>query len=208
MKRTSPGYHHGNLRSALIEAALDLARDKGAGALGLREVTRAVGVSPNAAYRHFADLRVLVLTVALEARHRLARSIIERLDAITPGLDSARRSTERLRAFGLAYMEFAQSTPGWYELACASQEAPPDGVEEGGPPPPHLILLGILDEMTRAGVMAPARRTDAEWSCWSTVHGLAELRVHGPLQALSGEEAVRLARLALDTLILGLTAKS
>ncbi|MGN9844936.1 TetR/AcrR family transcriptional regulator [Nonomuraea sp. H19] len=208
MKRTSPGYHHGNLRSALIEAALDLARDKGVGALGLREVTRAVGVSPNAAYRHFADLRALVLTVALEARHRLAHAILDRLDTITPGLDVGPRSTERLRAFGLAYVEYAQATPGWYELACASQEAPPDGAEEGGPPPPHLVLLGILDEMTRAGVMASTRRTDAEWSCWATVHGLAELRVHGPLQALSGEESVRLARLALDTLILGLTAKS
>ncbi|GAB3156717.1 hypothetical protein GCM10027161_63880 [Microbispora hainanensis] len=64
------------------------------------------------------------------------RSIIDRLDAITPGLDPARRSTERLRAFGLAYMEVAQSTPGWYELACASQEAPPDGVEEGARPRP------------------------------------------------------------------------
>jgi AcrR family transcriptional regulator len=208
MKRTSPGYHHGNLRSALIEAALDLARDKGAGALGLREVTRAVGVSPNAAYRHFADLRALVLTVALEARHRLARTILDRLDRITPGPDLGRLATERLRAFGLAYVEYAQATPGWYELACASQEEPPGGVEEDGPPPPHLILLGILDEMTRAGIMAPARRTDAEWSCWSTIHGLAELRVHGPLQALPGEEAVRLARLALDILIRGLTAKS
>jgi hypothetical protein len=70
------------------------------------------------------------------------------------------------------------------------------------------VLLGILDEMTRTGAMAPARRTDAEWSCWSTIHGLAELRVHGPLQALSGEEAVRLACLTLDVLILGLTAES
>lgn len=195
MKRTGAGYHHGNLRQALIEAALELARDKGIGALGLREVTRAVGVSPNAAYRHFADLRALVLTAALEAQHRLAYAILDRLGTVPPG--------ERLRAFGLAYMDYAQTTPGWYELACASQEAPPD---DDGPPPPHVILLGILDDMTREGLMAPARRTDAEWSCWATIHGLAELRVHGPLQGMPKEEATRLADLALDTLIQGLTA--
>ncbi|PZG25201.1 hypothetical protein C1I98_34865, partial [Spongiactinospora gelatinilytica] len=127
--RSALTYHHGNLRSALIEAGLDLARHKGAGALGPREVTRAVGVSPNAAYRHFADLRALVLTVAEQARHRLARAILHRLGTIAAEGDPARLPAMRLHAFGLDYVGFALHTPGRYELACASQEAPPPAPE-------------------------------------------------------------------------------
>ncbi|NRQ40273.1 TetR family transcriptional regulator [Nonomuraea sp. NN258] len=189
---------------------MDTARLKGVGALGLRELTRTVGVSPNAAYRHFADLRALVLTVALEARHRLAHAILHRLTEATAGADAREVAGRRLRAFGLAYADFAVATPGWYELTCASQEAPPDeNVPAAGddpPPPPHLILLGILDDMVESGAMRPDRRPDAEWACWSAVHGFAELCVHGPLQGLPPDEAARLAGQVMDNLVLGLTA--
>ncbi|MGB7867270.1 MAG: TetR family transcriptional regulator, partial [Mycobacterium sp.] len=47
------GYHHGDLRAALIDAGLQLTRAGGPDALTIREATRRVGVSPNAAYRHF-----------------------------------------------------------------------------------------------------------------------------------------------------------
>ncbi|PZG25592.1 TetR family transcriptional regulator, partial [Spongiactinospora gelatinilytica] len=68
-----------------------------------------------------------------------------------------------------------------------------------------LILLGILDEMARAGALAPGRGGDAVWSCWAVVHGMAELCVHGPLQGLPRQETDRLAGQTLDTLIASLT---
>ncbi|WP_460810871.1 TetR/AcrR family transcriptional regulator [Microlunatus endophyticus] len=66
------GYHHGNLREALIAAGLELTRVGGAAALTLRDATRKVGVSPNAAYRHFADRDSLQAAVAERIQHDMA----------------------------------------------------------------------------------------------------------------------------------------
>jgi hypothetical protein len=47
---------------------------------------------------------------------------------------------------------------------------------------PFQLLLDALDAMRDAGALDPARRPHAEWACWATVHGFAEIAVHGPLQ--------------------------
>ena len=60
MTTLKTGYHHGDLRTALIDAGLHLTRTGGPDALTIREATRRVGVSPNAAYRHFADRDALL----------------------------------------------------------------------------------------------------------------------------------------------------
>src|SRR5918993_689992 len=95
-------YHHGDLRRALVEEGLHLARSGGPAAVSLREVTRAIGVSPNAAYRHFSDREALVHAVANEAQQALARAILERVQATPPGMPAAEASVERLRRVGLA----------------------------------------------------------------------------------------------------------
>src|SRR6266550_4745425 len=68
-------YHHGNLYRALVQAGTELAREGGPSAIVLREAARRVGVSPNAAYRHFSALPDLVEAVASEALSALARSM-------------------------------------------------------------------------------------------------------------------------------------
>ena len=65
-------YHHGDLRTALIEAGLTLLETRAADDLGLREVARAVGVGPTAIYRHFPDKRALMVALAGEGLARLA----------------------------------------------------------------------------------------------------------------------------------------
>ncbi|MEH1130396.1 TetR/AcrR family transcriptional regulator [Micromonospora sp. CPCC 206061] len=201
----SSHYHHGDLRSALIEAGMTMARAKGVGTLGIRELARAVGVSPNAAYRHFASLRALVLTVAQEAQHRLSRAILDRMDAVPGEASQAERASARLRAFGLAYIHFAVTEPGWFALTCESQEDPPGPLAtEPPPPPPHQILLDTLDAMVEARVMTPQGRVDVEWSCWSTVHGFAMLATAGPLQAMPPDATARLADRVIGTLLKGL----
>ncbi|WP_163505220.1 TetR/AcrR family transcriptional regulator [Fodinicola acaciae] len=194
----SGAYHHGDLRSALVEAGLAAAREGGAGAVSLREITRTVGVTPNAAYRHFADRQAIVLTVALEAQHRLARAIRDRMDAAA-GADAA---VARLRAFALAYVDFAVAEPGWFELACLSQDAPPDP----STPAPYELLLAALDDAVAAGALAADRRSNAEWVCWTAAHGFATLATSGPLQGLRGEPLKSLAAHVVETTIRGLTA--
>src|SRR6187431_1925191 len=105
-------YHHGDLRAALLAAGLELARG-GVDAVTVREVTRVAGVSPNAAYRHFADHRSLVVAVALEAQAALADAMVARISALTSGLEGPDAAIARLRGVGLGYIDFALAEPGW-----------------------------------------------------------------------------------------------
>jgi AcrR family transcriptional regulator len=199
-------YHHGDLRRALIDEALQLARAGGAGAVTLREVTRAAGVSPNAAYRHFADRDDLVRAVADAAQLALARAIGERVAGAPSDLPAAEASIERLRRVGLAYIDFARAERGWFELAFSTQDTQPsEGIVTLGDEvvAPFQLLLDTLDAMVDAGALAPARRPFAEWACWSAVHGFAEIAVHGPVQWQPASVIDALAAAVVETAITG-----
>lgn len=102
------GYHHGNLREALIEAALALIGAKGAGAFTIAEAARRAGVSPGAPYRHFRDGDALLAEVA-------ARGFAMLGSALAGAWNNGR--PEKLRAFeamGRAYLAFARGRPEHY----------------------------------------------------------------------------------------------
>jgi AcrR family transcriptional regulator len=190
---SSPGrYHHGNLRAALLDAGVQLAREGGPDAVVLREASRRAGVSHNAVYRHFADRDALLRAVCGRCMGALARLMERRMGEVDAGDDAAQATRARLRATGSAYLEFALSEPGWFRTAFA---VPPglayldegDGVGEGGLGP--LELLGAqLDALVAAGLLVPERRPQAELVAWAGVHGLAMLLLDGPLRALTPAE--------------------
>ncbi|MEU6273766.1 TetR/AcrR family transcriptional regulator [Streptomyces populi] len=76
------GYHHGNLREALVEAGPALARTGGPGSVLLRAVSREAGVSHNAAYRHFSDHEALVAAVAERCMTELGTLMVQRLATV------------------------------------------------------------------------------------------------------------------------------
>lgn len=193
-------YHHGDLRAALIATGLELTRSGGPEALRLREVTGLVGVSPNAAYRHFTNHQALLAAVAAEIQDRMAG----RMNAHDPSdesTDSRDRALGRLRAVGLGYVGFAVDEPGWFQLAFFTPQriTRPDGQA----PPPLKLLHQALDALVDAGVLMPARRPGAEWSCWSTVHGFAELATHGPLRGEPRQIMLGHAERVVDDIITG-----
>src|SRR5438270_3313735 len=96
-------YHHGDLRAGLVDAGLELVRAQGPEALQLRAVTRAVGVSHNAAYRHFADHQDLVNAVAERCMAELAALMRARLATVRVR-DRRRRAIAELSAIGRAYI--------------------------------------------------------------------------------------------------------
>ena len=199
-------YHHGDLRRVLVEEGLLLARTGGPGAVSLREVTRAAGVSPNAAYRHFADREHLVRAVANGAQLALARAIRARVEATPADLSPAEASIERLRRVGLAYIDFARAERGWFELAFATQD--PQGSDaivtlDDEVVAPFQLLLDTLDAMVDAGALAPERRPYAEWACWSAVHGFADIAVHGPVQWQPAPVIDALAQAVVESAIVG-----
>ncbi|WP_106814926.1 TetR/AcrR family transcriptional regulator [Microbacterium timonense] len=184
---TSPArtYHHGDLRRALVDEGLQLARTGGPASVTLREVTRAVGVSPNAAYRHFADRDALVRAVAREAQLALAAAISDRVAKTPPTLPPADAAIERLRRVGLAYIDFARAERGWFEIAFFTQDTHANNAIvtlDDEVVAPFRLLMETLDAMVEAGALDADRRPFAEWACWSAVHGFADIAVHGPVR--------------------------
>src|SRR5215467_8023087 len=103
MARHKP-YHHGNLREALLEAAIRLIAEVGPTAFTLREVARRAGVSHNAPYRHFQDKDDLMAAVAAQGFQELTAAMLE-----AAGQRSDVR--EQLKQAGLGYVTFALRCP-------------------------------------------------------------------------------------------------
>ena len=194
MATLKTGYHHGDLLTALIDAGLALTRTGGPEALTIREATRRVGVSPNAAYRHFADREALLTAVATAIQHRMATR-----------MQGSSKTADRLRAVGLGYIKFALDEPGWFEVAFFGASLV-GLTDETASAPPYLALVEALDAMVDAGALTPEQRDGAEWPCWSAVHGFAELALHGPLRHASRRDVDAQARRTVDDIVAGVTA--
>ena len=179
----------GAVRSALVEAGLELARSGGPDAVVLREVTRMVGVVPNTAYRHFADRDALLAAVRDEAVGELARRMADGMSKVRAGPHTPTGARLRLRAVGHAYLEFARTEPGLFDTAFALPDHP-GGTETDEAAPLHL-LQASLDNLVSAGILGSARRPDIEYPIWAGVHGLAVL-LRGPLRSLPERDRMRL----------------
>ncbi len=203
-------YHHGNLREALVQAAADLARERGPDGVVLREVARRTGVSHNAAYRHFADRDQLLGEVAAQGMARLAAHMRTRTGEVALA-DPVAAARERLRATGRAYVEFALAEPGFFEVAFAAvaDKVEPDltepdlAAQETPEADPYTQLNLALDELVAVGEVTPERRVGAEVACWSAVHGFSQLHL-GPLHGFPAEERATHLELMLDVIERGL----
>src|SRR6266404_8137133 len=112
-------YRHGDLRRALLEAGIQLARAGGPDAVVLREATRRAGVVPNAAYRHFASRWELLQAVRSAALSALAVAMEAELARVPRGTSPADAARASLRAIGTAYLRFAQEETGLFRTAFA-----------------------------------------------------------------------------------------
>ncbi|MEP6844313.1 MAG: TetR/AcrR family transcriptional regulator [Pseudolysinimonas sp.] len=181
-------YRHGDLRQALLDAGLDMAREGGPAAVVLREATRRAGVSPNAAYRHFADRTELVEAVSDAAQSLVAGAIEAEWDAVSSSLSATDAAHAHLAAVGLGYLGFARDHPGLFRAAFTvprDLETALDPKQAGpGGRTPFQLLETALDELLAVGAIPQERRPGAELSAWSAVHGLAMLVLEGPLRDL------------------------
>lgn len=198
---SSSPYHHGNLRDALVEAAVEVVREGGPEALSLRELARRVGVSHAAAYRHFADREALVDAVAERAMHALTAAMERRLAEVDDA-DPVRRARCRLFATGAGYVEFALAETGLFRLLFTAYPDPPEGKGEGkaAGEDPYGLLGAALDDLVAVGYLRPDVRLGADVTCWSAVHGFAVLNTEGPLRGLPPAERER----ALEGLLLSI----
>jgi len=165
------GYHHGNLREALISAALDLISKKGAAGFTFADAARAAGVSPAAPYRHFRDRDALMADVARRGFEGFAETLAKAWDG---GKPTPRIAFERV---GRAYLEFARKEPALFSAMFESGLSPADYPElrEAGD-----RAFAVLREACEALVatLPKERRPPALMMAlhiWSLSHGIAAL---------------------------------
>jgi AcrR family transcriptional regulator len=167
-------YHHGDLRRALIDAALALVAEHGPAALSLREVARQAGVSHAAPAHHFGNKAGLLTAIAAEGYRTLAAAL-----AGAGGFQEQ----------GVAYVVFATEHPAHFAVMRA-----PDLLHVDDPD-----LAAARDDAGRElgrGVTAGMHTVDAAApvAAWALVHGLASLILEGNVQPGPGEDVASLAR--------------
>jgi AcrR family transcriptional regulator len=170
MPASKATYHHGDLRAALLDAALELLEEGGAGALSLRAVARRAGVSAAAPYRHYADREALVSAVAVVGYRDLA----ERLGAAHP----APSTPEQLADVAAAYVRFALERPALFRIMFGE---PCDRDNDERVEASAAVTLYLREIVARC-----FPRSDPEAlapAIWALVHGLAFLFLDGKLEA-------------------------
>jgi AcrR family transcriptional regulator len=201
-------YRHGDLRRALVRAGVELAKEGGPDAVVLREVTRRVGVAPNAAYRHFADLGALLRAVCAVAQSALAIAMERELAQLPPADGSLSTATDRLRAVGTAYLRFALDQPGLFRTAFTVagdvRYATDPSLAGHRGRTAFQVVSSALDDLVDAGGLPESRRAGAELLAWSAVHGLATLLIDGPLHELDQDTAYQLGGRLFDMVEKGL----
>ncbi|MFO0554351.1 MAG: TetR/AcrR family transcriptional regulator [Polyangiaceae bacterium] len=205
MSLSKAPYHHGDLRNALVEAGLGLIEKVGAEAFSLREVARDVGVSANAAYRHFEDKGALLTAIAVSGFERLSSSMQEAMLTARPRGAVKSRAVARFNAAARAYVDLAQEHPQLFGLmfgsagrACLAAEGALVG------PTPGALLGSVLDELVEEKVISKKHREGAELRVWSAVHGFASLAHSGPLAELSVKARAEALEELLHCVIAGL----
>src|SRR5688500_10626776 len=175
----SRAYHHGSLRTALIEAAEAVIAERGLDRFSLRETARRAGVSAAAPTPHFGGVRGLLTAIAAQAFSDLA----EVLEAANGTAGSDRE--ERIKAQGKAYVAFALDRPARFDLmwrkALLNRENA-QLVEAGDRAFQALDRIARPEGKPSAGPTDPALAPSI--AAWSLVHGFARLAIDG---AFGGE---------------------
>jgi AcrR family transcriptional regulator len=173
-------YHHGDLRSAVVEEGLRLLHDREAESLSLREIARNVGVSATALYRHFPDKASLLEALAEAGYAQLARE---------QGVAAAVGGSQGFAAMGQAYVHFALANPALFRLIFVAKPmnthpgvAAPEGTAAS------LLQTGV------AQLMGPDAAEEARFAAmlraWSLVHGLAMLILDGQVDRPVAESMI------------------
>ncbi len=179
-------YHHGDLSSALVDAARRLLEAEGPSALSLRAVAREAGVSPAAPYHHFKDKAELLDAVAQVGWDVLGVQMAAARDQV--------EGIQQLTALGVAYVCFARENPALYRVmydAARDKDELPEGVQENK----DSAYCMVRDTMIAHGADPNAERhlELASAAAWCGAHGLAEMASFKQFdhlkQELGGERA-------------------
>lgn len=163
---TRSTYHHGDLRVALLGAAIDMLEN--GESISLRALARRAGVSPTAPYRHFADKQALESALAVQG----LRDLFADLTAGRPAPSSPKEITE----LGVRYVRFALRRPALFKLMFGQECDDQDDERVLAAAALHDYLTGVM-----SAVFPHAKAADLATAGWGLAHGLAFLHLDGKL---------------------------
>jgi AcrR family transcriptional regulator len=170
--RSGPrGYHHGNLKEALIRAALELIAQKGAAGFTFAEAARWAGVSPAAPYRHFRDRDELLIDVARRGFDQFEITLARAWDA---GRPDAFTAFDRI---GKAYLRFAKKEPAYYSAMFEAGIPPETSPELRDAGERAFAVMRTATELLVATIPAQNRPPVLMMTLhiWAVLHGIASL---------------------------------
>ena len=193
--RKDDGYHHGNLRAALLKSAEEIIRDSGLEGLTLRACARKAGVSHGAPAHHFGNVTGLLTELAAEGFERLAEAMDPR---------RVKNASDDLEAAGLGYIQFAMQWPEHFRVMWRSELLDQQS--------PHLRLARerasqiLRDALMRANEHWTTPPSEGELAArFETarccVHGYASLWVEGPRKSRSLDQARHMLRVLVPSLV-------
>lgn len=183
---TKSGYHHGDLRAALLEAAVQMLEQ--GETFSMRAVARRAGVSPTAPYRHFADREALESAVAVEGFRDLKAALMAGRDLPS--------SASELADFAVSYVAFALSRPAVFRLMFGNECDDTNDQRVQAAAALHELLAGAM-----VNVFPDADAPTLAMAMWSMAHGLAFLHLDGKLAATSADDVAARVRASFDAVL-------
>lgn len=184
---TTKAYHHGDLRDALVRAALEICEDGEATEVSVRAAARRAGVSTGAPYRHFADRDALLSAVATVGYRELADALVT--------AHPAPRTIDEIADLAVAYVQFALSRPGLFRVMFA------EGCDRTNPE--RVAAVEAITAHVKTTVQQVIPTADPEplsIAVWALVHGLAFLHLDGKLDASSADAVADRVRTAVTAI--------
>jgi AcrR family transcriptional regulator len=201
--RPKAPYHHGDLRAALVQAAVEMAEEEGIEAISTRALARKVGVSHAAPARHFPDRSSLLAAIAAEAFDRFGRVVAKAGDA-EPA------AKKKLAAMGRAYVRFGIDHPALIRLIFSplldALSSRPQALLDAGNRAFETLERGVRSSLGPSA--SDEKIALGALTAWSSVHGLVTLWLDGPLRHSLPEQGRRGAFLAMADAAVDATSRT
>ena len=197
---SSTSYHHGSLRDALIDAAVQLVEEGGPDNVSVREVAKRAGVSPGAPFRHFANKTALMTAVAEQAMSRFSAEIARAVKQVTTD-----DPIERFAAVGIAYLRWATRNPTHFQIV--STRSLIDWASSESLRRDNAVVRSLMDEAMVEALARNMLRSDdlaeTQIAGRALVYGLARMFIDGHFAqwAVDGEDAERTMQKVLKLFI-------
>jgi AcrR family transcriptional regulator len=192
-------YHHGDLRKAITDAALEIAATSGLEGLSLREIARKIGVTTAAPYHHFQDRQTLLLDMAIDAYGKL-------LEVLKEARSRAGGPEAEVAAAATAYYRFGREHRAEYAIMFAGEFTTHARFGEMMSAANQCLDL-VRTSISDAGRLGEKETAEAAFCAWSLLHGILQLDQKGVLLETADEQE-RLAVQGVTAIVSGFADRS